>query len=122
MNEAVGSAISAFAAGAASGQVSIEADAAQDALTEIGNIKTELENLMDNASLGSTQVQLGANHVGEAMSHKSVDRYSGSDSFMAVVGKLLDQTAAAERALQRSIDNYIDTDQGHAGHYRGHTG
>jgi hypothetical protein len=122
MNEALGSAISAFAAGAASGQVSIEADAAQDALTEIGNIKTELENLMDSASLGGTQVQLGANAVGEAMAAKSVGRYNGGDSFMAVVALLLEQTAAAERALKRSIDNYIDTDQGHASHYRGQQG
>jgi hypothetical protein len=122
MNEALGSAISAFAAGAASGQVSIEADAAQDALTEIGNIKTELENLMDSASLGGTQVQLGANAVGQAMAEKSMGRYNGGDSFMAVVSQLLEQTAAAQRALQRSIDNYIDTDQGHAGHYRGQQG
>jgi hypothetical protein len=122
MNEALGSAISAFAAGAASGQVSIEADAAQDALTEIGNIKTELENLMDSASLGGTQVQLGANTVGQAMAAKSVGRYNGGDSFMAVVSQLLEQTAAAERALKRSIDNYIDTDHGHAGQYRGQQG
>jgi hypothetical protein len=117
MYEAVGSAINAFAAGAASGQVSIRADAARDALTEIGNIRTELENLLGNA--GETQVQLGANPVGDAMSGKSMDRYSGGDSFLAVVRKLLLQTEQAERALKQSIDNYVDTDETHASQYRG---
>src|SRR5882672_10207125 len=111
MNEAVGSAISAFAGAAASGQVSIDADAAQDALAEIANIKAELENLLDQGSLSSGQVQLGANPVGEAMAHKSMDRFNGGDSFMAVVEKLLAQTANAERALRQSIDNYVHTDQ-----------
>jgi hypothetical protein len=118
MNEAVGSAINAFAAGAASGQVSIRADAALDALTEIGNIRTELENLLN--STGETQVQLGANPVGDAMAGKSMDRYHGGDSFLAVVRKLLLQTEQAERALKQSIDNYVDTDQTHATRYRGH--
>jgi hypothetical protein len=122
MNEAIGSAISAFAGAAASGQVSIDEDAARDALTEIGNIKAELENLMDSASLGGGQVQLGANPVGEAMAHKSMDRFSGGDSFLAVVEQLLQQTINAERALRQSIDNYVHTDQGHAARYRGHQG
>lgn len=120
MNEAIGSAIGAFAAGAASGQVSIRADAAQDALTEIGNIRTELENLLHSANLGDTRVQLGANPVGDAMADKSMNRYSGGDSFLAVVRKLLQQTLLAERALKQSIDNYVDTDQTHAGQYRAH--
>jgi hypothetical protein len=122
MNEAVGSAISAFAGAAASGQVSIDEDAARDALTEIANIKAELENLRDQGSLSSGQVQLGANPVGQAMAQKSMDRFNGGDSFMAVVDKLLAQTANAERALKQSIDNYVHTDQGHAAHYRGHQG
>lgn len=119
MFEAVGGAVGAFARAAASGQVSIRADAAQDALVEIGKIKAELESLLQKARAGDTDVQLGANPVGEAMARKSMDRYSGGDSFMAVVAKLLLQTDAAERALRRSIDNYIETDQGHAARYRG---
>lgn len=122
MNEAIGSAISAFAGAAASGQVSIDEDAARDALTEIGNIKTELENLLDQGSLSSGTVQLGANPVGEAMAHKSMDRWGGGDSFMAVVDKLLQQTINAERALKQSIDNYVHTDDGHAARIRGHEG
>jgi hypothetical protein len=118
MYEAVGSAINAFAAGAASGQVSIRADAAQDALTEIGNIRTELENLLNNS--GETQVQLGGNPVGDAMSGKSMDRYSGGDSFLAVVQQLLLQTQRAERALKQSIENYVDTDELNASRVRGH--
>ncbi len=122
MNEAIGSAISAFAGAAASGQVSIDEDAARDALTEIGNIKAELESLLDSASLGGGRVQLGANPVGEAMAHKSMDRFNGGDSFLAVVERLLQQTVNAERALKQSIDNYAHTDQGHAAQYRGHQG
>ena len=122
MNEAVGSAISAFAGAAASGQVSIDADAAQDALTEIGNIKAELENLLYQGNLSNTQVQLGANPVGQAMSDKSMGRFNGDNSFMAVVEKLHAQTVNAERALKQSIDNYVHTDQGHAARLRGHQG
>jgi hypothetical protein len=120
MNEAIGSAVSAFAGAAASGQVSIDEDAARDALTEIGNIKAELENLLDQASQGAGQVQLGANPVGQAMAHKSMSRMNGSDSFMAVVQDLLGQTANAERALKQSIENYVHNDQGHAARLRGH--
>lgn len=122
MLEAVGGAVSAFAGAAASGEVSIDADAAQDALTEIGNIKSELENLLYQSDLSTAQVQLGANPVGEAMAHKSMDRYSGGDSFMAVVEKLHQQTVNAERALKQSIDNYLHTDQGHAAKLSGHAG
>ncbi len=122
MNEAIGSAVSAFAGAAASGQVSIDEDAARDALTEIGNIKAELENLLDQASQGAGQVQLGANPVGQAMAHKSMSRVNGSDSFMAVVQDLLGQTANAERALKQSIENYVHNDQGHAARLRGHQG
>lgn len=122
MLEAVGGAVGAFAGAAASGQVSIDADAAQDALTEIGNIKAELENLLFQGGAGNAQVQLGANPVGEAMAHKSVDRFSGGDSFMAVVDKLYQETVNAERALKQSIDNYLHTDQGHAANLRGHQG
>lgn len=122
MFDAVGSAVGAFAGAAASGQVSIDADAAQDALTEIGNVKAELENLLYQGGAGNARVQLGANPVGEAMAHKSVDRFSGGDSFMAVVQKLYEQTVNAERALKQSIDNYVQTDQGHADRLRGQHG
>ena len=122
MFEAVGSAVGAFAGAAASGQVSIDADAAQDALTEIGNVKAELENLLDQGGQGTGQVQLGANPVGQAMAHKSMSRMNGSDSFMAAVEKLLQQTVNAERALKQSIDNYVHTDAGHAAHLRGQQG
>jgi hypothetical protein len=118
MFEAVGGAIGAFASAAASGQVSVDADTAADALTEIANIKDELAALLGSASRG--QVQLGANPVGEAMSAKSMGRYDGADSFVAVVGKLLEETEKAERALRQSIDNYVAVDQGHASRYRGH--
>ena len=122
MFEAVGSAVGAFAGAAASGQVSIDADAAQEALTEIGNIKAELENLLFQGGAGGLQVQLGANPVGEAMARKSMGRMDGSDSFLAVVQKLHEQTVNAERALKQSIDNYLHTDQGHADQLRGQHG
>ena len=122
MLEAVGGAVSAFAGAAASGQVSIDADAAQDALAEIGNIKAELENLLVQAGQGHARVQVGANPVGEAIAAKSVSRMDGDDSFMAVVEKLYQQTTAAERALKQSIDNYVHTDEGHATHLRGQHG
>jgi hypothetical protein len=122
MFEAVGGAVGAFAGAAASGQVSIDAEAAQDALTEIGNIKAELENLLFQGGAGGLQVRLGANPVGEAMARKSMGRMDGHDSFMAVVQKLHEQTVNAERALKQSIDNYVHTDQGHAAHLRGQHG
>jgi hypothetical protein len=93
---------------------------AADALTEIANIKTELAGLMYNAGAGGGhQVQLGANPVGEAMAAKSVGRYDGGDSFLAVVEKLLGETEKAERALKQCIDNYIGTDSGSAARYGG---
>lgn len=117
MLEAVGGAIGAFAGAAASGQVSVDAEAAADALTEIANIKTELAGLLYNSGTGATEVQFGGNAVGEAMAAKSMSRYDGGDSFMAVVEKLLGETEKAERALKQCIDNYIDTDSGSAAKY-----
>jgi hypothetical protein len=115
--EAIGGAVSAFSSAAASGQVSIEAAAAQDALTRIGNVKDQLTTLMQQTRLGESDVQLGANPVGVAMSQKSVSRYDGEDSFRAALTLLLDQTDKAERALRQCIDNYVDIDEGHASHY-----
>lgn len=106
----IGSAVGAFSSAAASGQVSIEAEAAADALAEIGNIKTQLMNLVDSSALGESDVQIGANPVGLAMAQKSVGRFSGDDSFMAAVRLLLDQTEKAETALNQSIRNYVDED------------
>jgi hypothetical protein len=108
--EAIGSAVGAFSSAAASGQVSIEAEAASDALTEIGNIKDQLSALLTTGAEGSTDVQLGANPVGEAMALKSMNRYDGDDSFMAVLRLLYDQTEKAEAALNQCIRNYVDED------------
>lgn len=119
MFEAVGGAIGAFAGAAASGEVAIDADTAADALTEIANIRAELSALLHNASGGVDQVRLGANPVGEAMAGKSMSRYDGADSFVAVVQLLLRETEKAERALRQSIDNYVEVDQGNAATYRG---
>ncbi len=117
MFEAIGSAVGAFSSAAASGQVSIEAAAAEDALTRIGNVKNELTTLLQQSGQGGTSVALGANPVGVAMAKKSMDRYDGGDSFMAALRLLLDQTDKAERALRQCIDNYVDIDDGHAAHY-----
>lgn len=117
MFEAIGSAVGAFSSAAASGQVSIEAAAAQDALTRIGNVKDELSVLLRQSGEGSSDVQLGANPVGVAMSRKSMNRYDGDDSFKAALTLLLDQTEKAERALRQCIDNYVDIDDGHAADY-----
>jgi hypothetical protein len=115
--ESIGSAVGAFSNAAASGQVSIEADAAADALTRMGKVKNELQDLLRSGGEGTTSVQLGGNPVGQAMSQKSMGRYDGADSFMVAVQQLLDQTDKAERALKQCIDNYVDTDTGHAGKY-----
>jgi hypothetical protein len=115
--EAIGSAVGAFSNAAASGQVSIEAAAAEDALTKISNVKNELTTLLQQSTQGATDVQLGANPVGVAMARKSMGRYDGGDSFMASLRLLLEQTDKAERALKQCIDNYVDTDTGHAAHY-----
>jgi hypothetical protein len=115
--EAIGSAVGAFSNAAASGQVSIEAAAAEDALDKIGKVKDELTMLLRDAAGGGTDVQIGQNPVGQAMARKSADRYDGSDSFIAALRLLQDQTDRAERALRRSIDNYVEIDDGHAQNY-----
>jgi len=115
--QAVGSAVGAFSKAAASGQVSIEAEAAQDALAKITKVKDELTILMTDGMAGQGDVQLGANPVGKAMAHKSMNRADGNDSFMAALRLLQEQTDLAERALRRSIDNYTDIDLGHAQNY-----
>src|SRR5882672_2440191 len=104
----MGNAVSAFAGAAASGLVAIQPDVAQEALTEIGNVKHDLFELLNETSGGGgASVMLGANPVGEAMAAKSVSRYNGSgDSFAAVLQQLLDQTEKAESALKQSIQNY----------------
>ncbi|OLF07934.1 hypothetical protein [Actinophytocola xanthii] len=117
MYEAIGSAIGAFSNAAASGQVSIEAAAAEDALAKIGKVKDQLTALLAEAGAAESEVRLGANPVGLAMSRKSVSRYDGDDSFLAALRLLQDQTDRAERALRLSIDNYVDIDTGHAQHY-----
>jgi hypothetical protein len=118
MLEAVGSAVGAFSNAAASGQVSIEAAAAEDALARIGDVKDQLTQLLQGSGPGAgEEVRLGANPVGDAMARKSMSRYDGDDSFHAVLTKLLDQTDKAERALRQCIDNYVDIDGGHAADY-----
>ena len=119
MYESIGSAVGAFSNAAMSGQVSIEADAAADALSKIATVKSELQSLFDSGDGGATEVQLGANPVGQAMAKKSMNRYDGSDSFVAAVKLLLQQTDKAERALKQCIDNYVDTDTGEAAKYDG---
>jgi hypothetical protein len=116
--EAIGGAVSAFSNAAMSGQVSIEAEAAADALTKIGKVKSELIALNQSAAGGATEVEMGANPVGVAMSKKSMGRFDGDDSFIAAVGLLLEQTEKAEIALRQCIDNYVDTDLGHAAKFQ----
>lgn len=111
MYEAIGGAVSAFSNAAAAGQVSIEADAAADALMRIGKVKDELTSLLQQGASGNTEVQLGANPVGNAMATKSMNRYDGADSFMAVLKLLSDQTQKAETALKQCIDNYVDEEE-----------
>lgn len=117
MYEAIGSAVGAFSVAAASGQVSIEAAAAEDALTKIGKVKDELTTLLQESGSGRTDVQLGANPVGTAMARKSVERFDGSDSFVTALRLLQDQTEKAEQALRRSIDNYVEVDIDYAQNY-----
>jgi hypothetical protein len=117
MLEAVGSAVGAFGNAAASGQVSIEAAAAEDALARIGDVKEQLARLLGQTGQRS-EVQLGANPVGDAMARKSMGRYDGDDSFRAALTLLAEQTEKAERALRQCIDNYVDIDGGHAADYR----
>lgn len=117
MNEAIGGAVNAFSNAAMSGEVSIEADAAADALAKIGQVRDQLELLQTEAAHGGLDVQLGANPVGQAMARKSMERYDGSDSFMAAIKLLAQQTAKAETALKQCIDNYVDIDGAHAAKY-----
>ncbi len=107
----IGSAVSAFSSAAASGQVSIEAEAAADALSQIGNIRDQLTSLVSVSDIGQTVVQIGDNPVGMAMATKSMDRFDGQDSFMAVLRLLLEQTEKAETALSQCIRNYVDEDE-----------
>jgi hypothetical protein len=115
--EAIGGAVSAFSDAAMAGQVSIQADAAAEALEKIGKVKDQLTDLLGTTGHGAVDVQLGANPVGQAMAQKSMGRYSGDDSFLAAITTLQQQTTKAEAALKKCIDNYVDTDQLHAAQY-----
>ena len=117
MYEAIGGAVSAFSNAAMSGQVSIEAEAAADALSKIGKVKDHLTDLLTQGASGNTEVQLGANPVGQAMAKKFMSRYDGDDSFLAALKLLADQTQKAETALKQCIANYVDTDDLHAAQY-----
>lgn len=119
--DAMGGAVGAFAGAAASGMVSIDPDAAQTAVKEIGAVRDELEMLLNQANIsGGSDVQIGANPVGLAMAKKSTDRMDGAgDSFLHLVRQLFQQTEQAERALNQAIANYKDTDYGNATKYRG---
>lgn len=108
--EAIGGAVSAFSNAAASGQVSIEAEAAADALAKLGKVKDQLGDLLQ-AEHGGFEVQLGNNPVGQAMSMKSTGRYNGADSFVAALRILAAQTEKAETALKQCIDNYVDNEE-----------
>ena len=118
MFEEIGSAISAFGRAAASGQVSIEAEAAEDALARISKVREELTALAHQGSGSAVEVRLGANPVGLAMAGKSTGRYNGDDSFLAALRLLREETDRAERALRQSIDNYVHIDTAHAAGYR----
>lgn len=117
MYEAIGGAVAAFSNAAMAGQVSIEADAAAEALEKIGKVKDELAALLTDSGQGGTGVQLGANPVGNAMATKSMNRYDGDDSFVAAIQLLADQTTKAETALKQCVANYVDTDDLHAAQY-----
>lgn len=119
MYESIGSAVGAFNNAAMSGQVSIKADAAADALARIGQVKDQLIELGNKGGSGAVGVQLGANPVGQAMSQKSMGRYDGTDSFLVAVQLLKDQTEKAENALKQCIANYVDTDELNAATYNG---
>jgi len=116
--EAIGSAVNNFKAAAVSGQVSIEEDAARDAVQRIGDVYEELTDLLSKGGQSATEVQLGANPVGQAMAQKSAGRYDGGDSFMAVVQQLRDQTKTAKDALDQCIENYLHMDTNNAGKHR----
>jgi hypothetical protein len=108
--EAIGGAVSAFSNAAMAGQVSIKADAAAEALEKIGKVKDQLTELLQGSGSGNTDVQLGANPVGQAIAQKSMNRYDGDDSFLVALKLLADQTEKAETALKQCIDNYVDTE------------
>jgi hypothetical protein len=108
--EAIGGAVSAFSNAAMAGQVSIRADAAAEALEKIGKVKDQLTELLQGSGSGNTDVQLGANPVGQAIAQKSMNRYDGDDSFLVALKLLADQTEKAETALKQCIDNYVDTE------------
>lgn len=110
MYEAIGGAVSAFSNAAMAGQVSIEADAAAEALEKIGKVKDELHVLLTRSQSATGDVLLGANPVGLAMAKKSMGRYDGGDSFMASLTLLLEQTEKAETALNQCISNYVDNE------------
>jgi hypothetical protein len=115
--EAIGGAISAFSEAAMAGQVSIQADAAAEALEKIGKVKDQLTDLLSTSGHGGVEVQLGANPVGQAMAAKSMKRWDGDDSYLAALSTLQEQTIKAEAALKKCIDNYVDTDELHAAQY-----
>jgi hypothetical protein len=115
--EAIGGAVAAFSDAAMAGQVSIEADAAAEALDKIGKVKDELTQLLQGSGSGNTDVKLGANPVGQAIAKKSMNRYDGDDSFIAALTLLAEQTTKAETALKQCIANYVDTDELHAAQY-----
>lgn len=117
MYEAIGGAVAAFSNAAMAGQVSIEADAAAEALEKIGKVKDQLNDLLRSGGTATGQVQLGANPVGQAMAVKSMNRYDGDDSFMAALKLLMQQTTQAETALKQSIANYVDSDELSAAQY-----
>ena len=117
MYEAIGGAVSAFSNAAMAGQVSIEADAAAEALEKIGKVKDQLNDLLTEGAAGATDVQLGANPVGQALAKKSMNRYDGDDSFIAALALLSEQTTKAETALKQCIDNYVDTEELQAAQY-----
>jgi len=115
--EAIGGAVAAFSDAAMAGQVSIQADAAAEALDKIGKVKDELTQLLQGSGSGNTDVKLGANPVGQAIAKKSMNRYDGDDSFTAALTLLAEQTTKAETALKQCIANYVDTDELHAAQY-----
>lgn len=117
MYEAIGGAVAAFSNAAAAGQVSIQADAAAEALEKIGKVKDQLSDLLRSKAMGTGDVQLGANPVGMAMATKSMNRYDGDDSFLAALNLLMQQTTQAETALKQSIANYVDSDDLSAAQY-----
>lgn len=118
MLEAIGSAVSSFKSAASSGKVSIEEDAAKDAVKRINDVYNELTDLVTKGGESATDVQLGANPVGRAMAQKSTGRYDGGDSFIAVVKQLQEQTRTAKDALDQCIENYVGMNQNNAGKYK----